>query len=793
MATGPIFRKSTQAPLFGPNELSASSPVAAFLPVSTPEKKEPEPEFKVKGKVTRVLYENAEDGFYIFTVQRTGTRSPEDQVKVKGYGHKIGVGQELESVGTYEAGKGQYKDELTLKAAAITEVIPTSLDGIRRMLHNGFVKGIGPKYADLMLSHFGANLLDVAETNPQRILQVPGLGEARGQAFINAVAEKKAVPRIMSFLAEIGLGPGLSHRVFKELGVHAVRTIKQNPYALTGVPMIGFPLADKVARQIGIPPDSVTRIEAGIQALLLKESENGSTVVSRERTLTEVSKMLAYSSNKNGETELISIPNSRISSVLDKALIDQRIVQSRTFSDDTVGLSLPQFVMQESRIALALARISHSTTRALRHVNMASPHFAHLDDDQKAAARTALTSNVSVITGRPGCGKTTVTKSIIQALQESGRSYMACGPTGRAAKRFMEATGFKASTMHRALESKGTGAFGRDESNPFDTDFILADEQSMSDTYISHCMLKAVANGTQLLYIGDVDQLPSIGAGAVLKDIIQSDRVPVSVLTKIHRQASGSDIITNAHRIIEGEIPVSSGKGSDFSMVSCTDQAAQVAVIIEQYNALLNRGFKAEDIQILTPMRKKTDLGSNALNRELKAILNPGNPAFSIKRGKFDNEIMFSIYDRVMQVANNKDLGIYNGDIGYIKSIDKKMDEIIVDFSGEEVVLSSDDLDDLDLAYATTIHKSQGSEFPAVIIPVSKSHWMMWDRNLLYTGVTRGKKEVVLAGDTYMLKKIVSTQNASQRVTGLRDEIEQAFDMYDAKAKPKVRTPAKSF
>jgi exodeoxyribonuclease V alpha subunit len=789
MATGPVFRKSTQEPLFGPDEL----PQAAPAPARAPAPVEKEPEFTVKGKVTRILFENEEDGFYIFVVQRTGTRSPQDQVKIKGYGHKLGVGVELESVGTYEAGKGQYKDELTLKANAITEVIPTSVEGIRKMLHNGFVKGIGPKYADLLLAHFGANLLDVAETHPQRILQVPGIGDVRGQAFVNAVAEKKAVPRIMSFLAEIGLGPGLSHRVFKELGVNAVRTVKQNPYALTSVPMIGFTVADRVARQIGIPPDSVTRIEAGIQALLLKESENGSTVVSREKTLAEVSKMLAYPSDKKGDVGTVTIPAARLASVLDKALVDQRLVQSRTFSDGTVGLSLPQFVMQESRIALALARVAHATTKSMRHVDMASAHFAHLDDDQKVAAQTALTSNVSVITGRPGCGKTTVTKSIIQALQESGRSYMACGPTGRAAKRFMEATGFEASTMHRALESKGTGAFGRDENNPFNVDFILADEQSMSDTYISHCMLKAVASGTQMCYIGDVNQLGSIDAGKVLRDIIESGRVPVSVLSKIHRQAAGSDIITNAHRIIEGEVPVSSGKGSDFSMVNCTDTAAQVAVIVEEYNALLNKGFKPEDIQILTPMRKKTDLGANALNRELKAILNPGNPGQSIKRGKFENEIMFSPGDRVMQVANNKELGIFNGDIGYIKSIDKKMDEILVDFSGEEVLMSSDDLDDVDLAYATTIHKSQGSEFPAVIIPVSNSHWMMWDRNLLYTGVTRGKQEVVLAGDMYMLKRIVSTQNASQRVTGLRDEIEQAFDMYDAKAKPKVRTPSKSF
>jgi exodeoxyribonuclease V alpha subunit len=786
MARMPLFRKvgpsttsltQVTAPVGGPRP-SAPPPEA---PPPAPEK----PEFKIRGHVARILFQNEEDGFYIMSVQRNGTRFVEDQVKVKGYGINITPGQEIHAVGTYEAGKGQYKDELTLKATSITEVIPTSLEGIRRLLHGGFVKGIGPKYADLMLFNFGERLLDVAQSHPQAILSIPGLGEARARAFISAVNEKKAVPVIMSFLAEVGLGPGLSHRVYKVLGNDAVKAIKTNPYSLTAIPMIGFAYADKVALKMGVPPDSVTRIEAGIHAVLTAEAENGSTVMLRDKLLSELSKTLSHSGtagmSRNG------IPMDRLESVLDAALVKRTPVQSRTFQNGMVGLSLPHFVEQEKSIAHALVRLTHARTRALQDVDLSSPHFAHLDDDQKEAARTALTSNVSVITGRPGCGKTTVTKSIIQALVSSGRTYMACGPTGRAAKRFMEATGFMAKTMHSALESNGAG-FGRHDGNPFEADFIVADEQSMADTFISYSILKAVATGTQFLYIGDVDQLRSIAAGQVLLDLIESDKLPVSVLRTIHRQAAGSDIVTNAHRIIDGKVPFSSGKKSDFSMIDCTDPVAQVQVIIEEYNSLINRGFKPEDIQILTPVRKTTDLGANSLNKQLKSILNPGTPGNSIRRGRFENEIVFSVGDRVMQTSNNKDLNIFNGDIGYIKSIDKLNDEIVVDFSGEEVMMTSDDLDDVELAYATTIHKSQGSEFPAVIIPVSGQHWMMWDRNLLYTAITRGKKEVILAGQMDMMERIVAKQMSSSRITGLREEITLAFEAHEAKHN--IRGPA---
>lgn len=765
----PIREARELAAPFLNTQAKPTGPISYGPPAATA----PPAEFRVRGRIDRIIYEAPEDGYCIFTVQREGTKSTFDQEKVKGYGFELKIGQDVDCLGVYEAGKNpRYPDERILKAVAISEIVPTTVPGIRKLLHKGFVKGIGPKYADLLLAHFGAGLFDTAERSPHLIMGVPGLGEARSRAFINAVSEKKAVPRIMSFLAEIGLGPGLSHRVFKELGTDAVKKIKANPYSLTAVPLIAFATADRIARQMGVPLDSTTRIEAGLQAMLMRESDNGSTAVLRNGAIEKTGKLLSYSSD-NGALGVVCIPPEKIKAVLQRAIDVKNIVELRMMKNGDETLSSPEFVTQESSIAANILRLMNARSSAMRHVDTASPHFAHLDEGQREAARMALTSNVSVITGGPGCGKTTVTKSIIKALQDSGLTYLACGPTGRAAKRFMEATGFEASTMHRALESRGP-RFERNEGNPLVADFIIADEQSMSDTYISHCLLKAVASGSQLLYVGDVDQLSSIGAGAVLKDIIKSGRVPVSKLTKIHRQAEGSDIITNAHAVNAGKIPVSSGSSSDFSMVGAAS-SGQVAAVITQYEKLLKDGFLPEDIQILTPRRQNSDLGANALNKQMKEFLNPGTSANSIKRGKFEDEITFSTGDRVMQVSNNKDLGIYNGDIGYILSIDKIAKEIAVDFSGETVVMTPDDLKDLDLAYATTIHKSQGSEFPAVIIPVSNSHWMMWDRNLMYTAITRGKTDVSLVGDMYMLKKIVEKENASLRVTGLADEIEMAF------------------
>jgi exodeoxyribonuclease V alpha subunit len=740
------------------------------------------PEIRIRGKVTKIAFSSEEDGYYIFSIARNGTGT---QAKVKGYGFDLAIGREVDCAGDWEASKNPKYPDPTLKATSICEVVPASLEGIRKLLHSGFVKGIGKVTADLLLSRFGNKLFDIIETDPDQLYQLKGIGASRITGLINGINEKKVGPRLMAYLAEIGLGPSLSHRVFKKLGMNAVEKIKENPYVLTGVDLIGFAKADAVARAIGVDFDSPERIRAGLEAVLLKESDNGSTAVEMSRLIMQMSRLLTV----NGK----DVAQQKIEEIIASELHSQERVVSRDLAAGEC-VSLKEMALLEKSIAFHIARLVSSYRRqGASAASMSSERFAHLDPDQLAAARIAVQSGFSVITGRPGCGKTTTTKSIVDVMTDARMKVRLSAPTGRAAKKITEATGYTGLTNHRLLESQGSAGFKRNESNPLDLDELMMDETSMTDTLMMERTLRAMPNGAGMLLLGDVDQLASISAGYVLSDIINCGLVPVSVLTKIHRQAADSSIITNAHKIIDGIEPdnvVAPGKKSDFRLVSCADADNQVEVILEQFRALVKKGFAPKDIQILTPMRKNTDLGVNNLNKVLKNMLNPAEGKNSIKVGKFENEITFSEGDRVMQTANNNDLGIYNGDIGYIVRVNAKEGMVSVDFSGESFELMREDLADLDLAYATTIHKSQGSEFPAVIIPVSKGHGMMWDRNLLYTAVTRAKTDATLVGDTYMLKSIVRKTNSAKRVTGLQEEIKAVFAMIEQDDTPLRRKRA---
>jgi exodeoxyribonuclease V alpha subunit len=742
----------------------------------------PTGEIRISGRITAIRFQKAEEDFYIFSVQRTGTTREADRMDVKGHGVSLRVGSEVECTGVLEPSKNPRYPQPTLKCSMIMEVVPSSVQGIRNLLHHGFVKGLGPKNADALLDAYGDKLFDIAEKRPELLYTVKAgnrtVPESAVTGLVRAVREKRAVPRIMAYLAEIGLGPGLSHRVFRELGANAVATIKRDPYALTAVPLIGFTTADKVARRVGLPPNSESRIRAGMEAALIKEADNGSTAVALPRLQMQMSKLLQWKELDATGVEVVrSVPEERIRDVMGEALKENSKFVRRIIAGPVEVASLKEYVRGEKSIAKHVARLATAkATSSVGRIDLSSPAFAHLDDDQLKAVRTSLSSPFSVITGRPGCGKTTVVKSIVDVLDAEGLSFKLCAPTGRAQKRITEATGYPAATMHRMLGSRGAGVFTHDENNQLDTDVLIMDELSMVDTYLLDKTLRAVKSGTIVICVGDADQLPSIGAGNVLADLINCDKVPVTTLTQIHRQAQDSSIILNAHRIISGQLPAALPGKNDFELVNCFDPAKQVQVVIDMYKQLRSEGFGEEDIQILTPMRKKTDLGSNNLNKVMKEILNPAEGKPSMTIGKFEDARIFSVGDRIMQVANNRDLGIYNGDIGYITAIDTKAGEILCDFSGEDVVMEPSDLEDVDLAYATTIHKSQGSEFPAVIIPLAKAHSMMLDRNLLYTAETRGKKKVAMVGDTYVLKRAVSEANSSVRLTGLQDELLDAFE-----------------
>jgi exodeoxyribonuclease V alpha subunit len=737
--TASLFPDSVASPPSSNSNASAADPEEVLL----------------RGKVSKVIYEGPEGDFYIFTMMPQGAGR---EVKVKGYGVGLAKDREIECIGRWELDK--YKERL-LSAGTIMEIIPNNLEGMRKLLHSGFVPRIGKATADALLRVFGDRLFDIAENSPDVLYAIPGVGEQRVNSLVRTIREKRALPRIMSYLASVGLGPGLSHRVFREMGPQAVTLIEKNPYSLTRVPLIGFTTADKVARRRGIPFDSEMRIVAGMEAVLLAESERGSTAVALPRLIEQMGKLLAV----DGQT----VPPSRLASVVNGEIGEGKRMLQREILGGVKAVSLSEFVRSEQSVATNVNRVLRKDIPIVS-IDMGSRRFAHLDADQQKAAKTSLESAFSVITGRPGCGKTTVTKSIVDALVEDRQSVLLCAPTGRASKRITEATGYAASTMHRALGSRGAGVFVHNENNPLPHDVVLIDETSMVDTWMMDKMMRAIRPGTRLIMVGDADQLPSIGAGNVLSDVISSGVVPVSVLRQIHRQAQGSSIILNAHQIINGNAPKDMGR-DDFQMIKCTESEKQVQMVVGQYRSLVADGFKPEDIQILTPMRKKTDLGANNLNRVMKEILNPSDGKPSVSRGKGETAITFSVGDRIMQVANNRELGIYNGDIGYIMGIDKKAQIVTADFSGEIVDMEFSDLEDVDLAYATTIHKSQGSEFKAVILPVARSHSYMLDRNLIYTAVTRGKDKVVMGGDLYMLPSIVQKAGSSVRMTGLQDEL----------------------
>jgi exodeoxyribonuclease V alpha subunit len=725
------------------------------------------PQIHLRGKVQRIVFQNEEDGYYIFSILRTGTK---ELAKVKGYGFNLAVGQEVECHGEWEASKNPRYPDPTLKATSIYESVPASEEGIRKLLYSGFIKGVGKTTADTLLAHFGAKLFDVAENNPDALYAVRGVGAARITNLVNGVLEKKAVPRLMAYLAEIGLGPGLSHRVFKKLGKSAVERIKHNPYVLASVPMIGFAKADGVARTIGIEFDSSTRIVAGMEAALLKEAENGSTAVELDRLYQLMDRLLVVDDK--------AVDPEKIQQIVQQELHDMDRVILRDLTHGP-AVSLKEFVRLEKSIAFHIARIvTNYRGNELLAVDSESSHFAHLEPDQIEAARTALGSGFAVMTGRPGCGKTTTAKAIADVITAAKLRLRQSAPTGRAAKRMTEATGYLAVTNHRLLESRGT-SFQRNDANPLECDHLLSDEVSMTDTYMAEHTLRAVPDGAGVLLIGDVDQLSSIGAGAFLSDVIKSGWVPVSVLTEIRRQAGDSSIITNAHKIIEGVAPdgiVAPGKKDDFSLISCTDEDKQVEAVLNEFRRLLSKGFAPEDIQVLTPMRQRTALSTSNLNRVLKDMLNPAEGKNSLTIGKFENAVVFSEGDRVMMTANNNDLGVFNGDIGYIMEIDTANKTALIDFNGELVELGRDDMNDLDMAYATTVHKSQGSEFPAVIVPMCKGHNLMWDRNLLYTGITRARRHASTVGDIYLLKSIVKKTNAAKRLTGLKEEINEMFE-----------------
>lgn len=746
---------------------------------------------RVVGRITHIRHHNEENGYTIFQVQPLGTSSLDERISVTGYGVDLRVGMQANIHGQWTQDP-RYGRQLA-KSLAV-EVLPVAVQGIRQLLEYELAQDIGPVMSERLINYFGGRLLDVAQNQPWRLYELSDVDSTCVDALVAVVNEKNAIPGILSFLTRMQMGAANSHLIYKHLGSNAVDLIKANPYCLMDIDTISFKAVDRIGLALGIPINAESRITAAVLACLKNRAEKGSTAmpvaVLRSKVCRDYLGMRGFkegvkpSADIQQALDVISAVLDRHESVVVRTITDHhRAVDAPIEQPYTVQVaSLRLYAEMEASIARHLHRLDQGRVSPwLSASDFNAPQYGGLGEDQRTAAQRTITSPVSVITGRPGCGKTTVTKSILQAMQAHGLDVLLIAPTGGASARMTEATGYKSTTVHRALQAQSNGVFNRNAENPLQADVIFVDEMSIMSAHLMSNLLAAISTGTQLVMIGDKDQLRSIGAGQVLADVIASEVVTVSTLDTIRRQAANSAIITNAHRALDGLLPLppQEGQRDDYEIVECIDPSKQVAAVIDSFKSMLARGFAPADIQLLTPLRRDNPLGSNNLNLELKRLLNPADalPAQdSIERRNADGLMTLSKGDRIMQTANNTYLGLNNGDIGYIRALDHQQKLLVCAFRGESIYVPFTNAKDLDLAYATTVYKAQGSEYKSVIIPLCVDHGFMWDRYVFNTAQTRGKERIALVGDPSVLNKAVALNENSQRLTGLRDALEVCFN-----------------
>jgi exodeoxyribonuclease V alpha subunit len=713
-------------------------------------KPQPEPSTQevLAGLVERVTYHNAENGFCVLRAKARGHR---DLVTVVGHAAAIAAGEWITASGGWVNDRTHGQQ---FKAQFLRTSAPTSAEGIEKYLSSGMIRGVGPVYAKKLVRAFGEKVFDVIEATPDRLREIDGIGPVRAASILAAWAEQKAVREIMVFLHSHGVGTARAVRIFKTYGADAIQVMTENPYRLArDIRGIGFKTADAIAMKLGIEKIAMVRVRAGISYALTEAMDEGHCGLPTGELIPLAEKLL-------------EVPQGLIHTALDLERQEGSVIADRIGERDCIFLAglhgAERAVAERLRTLIngALPWPWIDPEKALPWVEQRTG--LTLAESQTAAVRLALTAKVLVITGGPGVGKTTIVNSILRILAAKGVGILLCAPTGRAAKRMSEATGMEARTIHRLLEvDPKAGGFRRGLDNPLDCDLLVVDEASMVDILLMHALLKAVPNQAALLIVGDVDQLPSVGPGQVLADVIGSGAIPVVRLTEVFRQAAKSRIIVNAHRVNQGQMPEfdQPEQDSDFYFVPADDPETAVGRIIELVKTRIPRRFGLDpirDIQVLCPMNRG-GVGARSVNIELQAALNPAGD-HKVERFGWT----FAPGDKVMQIENDYDKEVYNGDIGYIDDVDPNASEVLTNFDGRSVTYGFGELDMLVPAYATTIHKSQGSEYPAVIIPVLTQHYPMLQRNLLYTGVTRGKRLVVLVGQ----KKAVAI--AVRNISGRR-------------------------
>ncbi len=703
--------------------------------------------------VERVTYHNEETGFSVLRVNVKGRR---DLVTIVGSVADVSAGEWVTAQGVWV----QDRDHgLQLRAEFIRCSAPTSREGIEKYLGSGLIKGIGPVYAKKLVAKFDENVFTIIDQYSARLEEVAGIGKERRLKIKTAWAEQKVIREIMVFLHSNGVSTSRAVRIYKAYGEDAIETVRANPYALArDIHGIGFQTADVIAQKLGIPADSVIRARAGILHALGEAMGNGHCALPREMLLEKAVTLLAIDPAVVGEA-------------LERLLLDAEVVL------DAGLIYLPALRHAEREIAGRLLQLAARPPsypgidweKAVAWVREKTGK--ELATSQVEALRKTLSSRVLVMTGGPGVGKTTLINAILRVLRAKKVQCLLCAPTGRAAKRLSETTGLEAKTIHRLLEFKPSGGFVRGPDSPLDCDLLVVDETSMIDVPLFSRLLRGLPEKAHLLLVGDVDQLPSVGPGAVLGDIIRSGAVPVVTLTEIFRQAAGSRIITNAHRINSGVLPDLEGDpASDFFFIERDEAEAIQTTVLDLVRTRIPKKLGCDpiqDIQVLCPMNRGS-LGARQMNTLLQETLNPareGEPELT----SFGTR--FRLRDKVMQTRNNYDKDVFNGDIGRIVKIDEGEREVCIAYEGKETVYDFSELDEVSLAYAMTIHKSQGSEFPAVVLPLAMQHFMLLQRNLIYTGLTRGKQFVVLVGQKKALGSAIRNDRAAERFSALCDRL----------------------
>jgi exodeoxyribonuclease V alpha subunit len=728
------------------------------------------PELDLRGQVERITYHNDENGY---TIAKMKAQGRSDLVTVVGTLFSITPGEVLKLVGYWDS-HPRYGEQF--KVVSYESVMPATAKGIEKYLGSGMIKGIGPVMAKRLVAMFGSDTLTVIEEHIERLQEVPGIGEKRVEMIRNAWEEQKDIRDVMVFLQGNGVSPTYAMKIYRQYGKDSVRIVRENPYRLAmDIFGIGFITADKIAEKLGIPRESLIRAEAGVLYVLYELSDEGHVYYPYENLVKKSS-------------EVLEIGEENIPPALDSITAQQKVIVEDRRTPDAGGgtkekaVYLTKFYVSEVGVADRLKTLT-SFPKQLRLLNIEQAiEWAQkllkmaLSEKQVEALRDSITSKAMVITGGPGTGKTTIINAIIKIYERMGQRVLLAAPTGRAAKRMTEATGHEAKTVHRLLEyspgsaSRDSSGFKKNETNPLEADLIIIDETSMMDTILTYHFLKAVPSKATLILVGDVDQLPSVGAGNVLNDIIDSGRLPTVRLTQIFRQSRSSMIILNAHRINNGEMPLLQG-GEEYLHDFYFFAIEEPEKVVEKIVYLCKEGIPSKfglnpvnDIQVLTPMHKGT-VGVANLNAELQKSLNPSRDEL-IRGGK-----VFRPGDKVLQLRNNYDKDVFNGDIGRIKEIDREVQELRVDFDGRLVSYEFSDLDEIVLAYATSVHKAQGSEYPVVIMPLLTQHYMLLQRNLLYTGITRGKKLVILVGTKKALAIAIHNNKQQMRYTMLTERL----------------------